>query len=256
MHKLLKDGIHKIMTSEARAGLTNTPIDEAAVSKAVKLLREAYDEIVRRWTIGYLRGGQPPASNWRWKKNNPIHSERTKKLETGIPKAICLIDPEAKEWWNEVPTSSGLLEQMRGMKSTIDLVHANNAEIELIEVKTTADSASLAAREIVIHGILLLFARNELRKFPAFANNEFLNAAHIKLRVLAPFDYYKRNDYQWMEKHGWMESLLDRGIAALCRELVPKLEMRFRFQTFPEWFAWPRDESRLADALRERHQVW
>ena len=249
MHRLL-EAEFAILAGNRHTEDSSVP-GNATLGAVTDLLRSSYSLLIARWREGER---SPSDKNWRWKQHKKYTSH--KESEIGLEREICKLDEEGREWTNQVPTCSGLFNEW-GRRSNVDLAGLNGPHLELIELKIArprADRPEFAAREIIIHGLLYLLTCRHRHELPQFDDRKLLDASRVQLSVLAPFKYYKYKDSKINGSAlRWMESLLDRGISALCRELVPELKMRFRFQTFPEWFDWPRDEQRLAEALRDRH---
>ena len=241
---LLKSGASAIVPDPSNADPQGFAVNLAFVQSSLALMRSAYTDLHGRWKDA----GRSAVSKhlWRWE---PVlgYSEPNHKREVGLERQIAKCDELT--WTNQVPTSSGLFGS-GGRRSAIDLAHRFAPDaFELIELKLKSDTPEFAAREIIVHGLLFLLARNELGHLPEFADKPLLTARTLHLQVLAPFAYYERDVR-------WLEALLNRGIAALCQEIQPDVTMSFAFTSFPKWFSWPKNEAQLGEAVAGRHPRW
>lgn len=246
MHALLANGASAIVPEPFTADPRALAENPAVVQSSLALMRNAYTALLLRWKEagGIVRSNE----NWRWK---PVleYSDPNHEREVGLEREIAKRDATGLMWTNQVPTSSGVFGS-GGRRSAIDLVHRFSPDsLKLIELKVSADTPEFAAREIIVHGLLFLLARSELRSLQNFADKELLAATTVRLEVLAPFHYYENDDR-------WLETVFDKGIAELCQQLQPDVGMSFAFTTFPKWFLWPEHEMRLDEAVVGRHRRW
>lgn len=244
MDALLESGARAIVPEPLTADPQGLAGDPAFLESSLALMRRAYTDLHLRWK----EAARSSVSKhlWRWKPI-PGYKPPNHPREVGLERQIAKCGGHA--WTNQVPTSSGLFGS-GGRRSAIDLVHRTAPDtFELIELKLRSNTPEFAAREIIVHGLLFLLARSELRGLPEFANNTLLEAKTLRLQVLAPHAFYQRDAR-------WLEVLLDKGIAGLCQQMHPQVTMSFAFTAFPDWFVWPEHEARLAEAVGERHSRW
>lgn len=210
----------------------------------IALMEELYQQIEKNWKDrSYTK--TPSGKNWRWEKQLTIRKSNTspeKRLEKHIAKIT------ADDWVNQIPVASGLTGAHAMKKACVDLGHKlRDKHFELIELKWGSDHPIFAAMEIILYGLLYIFARVKLVKlYPKIENALLRGPVFINMQVLAPDSFYlhkKFGAYQLKE----LERILSNGIAqfAVARvknpnELtVPYLKMDFKFTVFPNDFTWP-----------------
>lgn len=181
--------------------------------------------VERNWKVSKRR---PSKENWRFEKVEYINQEKNKSKEKLLEKKIAFIT--SREWANQVPTASGLINGRNDKLRNIDLVFRKQKnEFEFIELKVSSDTPLSAAMEVLHYAVLYVFAR--LYYTPEEQNaNELLKASKIHLAVLAPYEYYVNCNLKWLEE------ALNKGIGAFVKTQPFKLEMDFQFKVFPEDF--------------------
>lgn len=192
----------------------------AALDRAQPDIDLAIREIKSNWSGEKSRSSQ----NWRVKRipldehsgylKNPKWENSEVRLERKILEACA----ERLDLWNQMPVASGLLplpgkdaEGKRRISSegrrAVDLIYrpgGANGPIEFLELKVKRNNGSWdsvldAALELLGYGVLYLFSlehRQVLGYDKRTAENtyEVLDAPHIRLRVLAPQNYYADQD--------------------------------------------------------------
>lgn len=180
-------------------------------------IQNAVERIRQNWSKKKSRSSQ----NWRIKKV-PLPDPAIAKRKVGhrggsevlLERTITTAFAGDDRLWNQMPVASGLLPTngrdgrprartpSEGRRA-IDLVFQRegaDGPIEFLELKVTrsdqtSDTLRHAAYELLEYGVLYLFSR--LRRSDLGYSGErykVLNAPCIRLRVLAPSDYYKGQD--------------------------------------------------------------
>ena len=195
---------------------------------------------------------RPSRENWRLTKNHAKIDEgkannREKKIEVKLERNIITMD----DWFNQVPTASGLVNERSDKRGSIDLVHRCDGQLyEFIELKVTSNNPLYAAMEILQYGVLYMLARQAMN---AGEEKELLKAKAIHLKVLAPTNYYER-----FKKLRWLESDINSGLEKFLRERALPFQMTFKFEAFPPYFSlspFPKDEA-IKQALEDRRSVY
>lgn len=159
--------------------------------------------------------------NWRWPSLQPRIAPLNRSPEVVIERAIAAacVALDRKDWANQIPVASGLVEGAGDGRRAIDLArrHGEN-HFELIELKIASDNPLYAAVEIVGYACLWLLARNDRPGRLC----ELLDAERIDLTVLAPSNYYARFPIAEIEKP------IDEGVRALGSGMG--VTMSFGFQ--------------------------
>jgi len=185
------------------------------------LIEELYNKIDDNW-IKWRRDVPPSKKNWQLRRAKDLakhNQSKEKQLEKNIAKLL------GKDWFNQIPTASGLTSSSALKKASIDLVFRIRPHCyELIELKCESNNPLFAAIEILLYGLLYIHAREhqEAMKYP-LSDDSLLIADEISLHVLAPKAYYC--DY----KLSWFEKTLSDGIEKFAGS---KLKMDFKFKAF------------------------
>jgi len=129
---------------------------------------------------------------WRFEKQLDI-KKQNKSIEKILEKAI--VEFMDDDWCNQVPVASGIFNSENDRKRAIDLVHrVGEKEYEFIELKWGSDNPLKAAIEILIYGLMYIFARRN----GIAPDKELTNAEKIHLQVLAPEEYYEGFGLDWL----------------------------------------------------------
>lgn len=180
----------------------------------------AIEKIESNWSQEKSRSRQ----NWRRKQipldeNSGYLTKRNwKSSEVRLEREIVAACAKRLDLWNQMPVASGLLplpdkdaEGKRRVSAegrrAVDLIYrpeGANGPVEFLELKVqrlngSRDSVRDAALELLEYGVLYLFSRKNREKLgynkrTADNSYEVLGAPYIRLRVLAPPDYYAGQD--------------------------------------------------------------
>jgi hypothetical protein len=194
---------------------------------------------------------KPSNKNWCWRKNESYDTKSPEvRLERNLIKRL------DTTWANQVPTSSGLVDEHLDKTRNIDLVHwCEDGWYEFIELKVESNTPLFAAMEILQYGTLYIFSRDhrdELRYRPH--ENPLLWGKGVHLRVLAPDDYYKYKDrgnqHLTTYELEWLEGKINEGLHAFLAEPKRDFDMTFSFERFTS------QEDLLKDPLNNRKPVY
>jgi len=205
------------------------------------LMAEMLARVEMNWQISprHLAEKRPSKENWRLERKLDIapHNESPEKT---LEKAIAKLT----DWYNQIPTASGLYDQHSDKLRNIDLVHQlSPAHFEFIELKVTSDTPEKAAMEILQYAVLYVFACLHYTEAEKQAK-ELLGATQVYLRVLAPPAYY------WGSNN--LQELATRfniGLSAFSETVRAGCQMDFAFWAFPKDFVWPCGEDDLRFAM-------
>ncbi len=180
----------------------------------------AIETIKSNWSQEESRSRQ----NWRRKQipldenSGYLKNPNWKSSEVRLERHLVAACANRLDLWNQMPVASGLLslpeKDANGKRrvssegrSAVDLVYrpdGANGPVEFLELKVlrpngSRDSIRDAALELLEYGVLYLFSRKHREKLGyirSIRDNtyEVLDAPGIRLRVLAPFDYYVGQD--------------------------------------------------------------
>ena len=171
------------------------------------------------------------AENWRWYANSDYDRAKNRSLETIVEREIIGLTQTLGTWANQVPVNSGICEG-NNQPSHIDLVHrTTEGSFELIELKIDSNDPCEAALQILRYGLTYkLFRRvpKLLRSTQSSLTQKLFDSIRIHLRVLAPAQYYRR------ENTKLIEPALCEGLEHLLKD--EKWKMDFAFLQFPDWF--------------------
>jgi hypothetical protein len=183
-----------------------------------------------------LRG--PSDENWRLERQTGIGERNDSsevKLERAIVNIASAVWPDAVNWYNQIPTSSGLIDEHCDKRCAIDLVHERaDGSYEFIELKVESDNPLSAAMEILKYGILYIYSRKNRKDFGPKSEG-LLGAKIIHLVVLAPDHYYK--DYERESGLAMLERKIDTALGTYLikhRSEFQELRMDFRFEKFSD----------------------
>ena len=174
----------------------------------------------------------PSLENWRIKRQLSI-SPKNSSPEILLERAIARLGErgELKEWFNQVPVASGLIDDKADKRAAIDLLCHKDDWAEFVELKWKSDTPVFAAFEILLYGLAYLFARDNQVAFK-YQGKRLMRASKVSLRVLAPRAYYTGYDLKWLEQG------LDEGVRTFAAKKTDgALSMGFGFLAFPLDFA-------------------
>ena len=174
----------------------------------------------------------PSLENWRITRQLSI-SPKNSSPEILLERAIARLGEhgELKEWFNQVPVASGLIDDKADKRAAIDLLRHKDNWAEFVELKWKSDTPVFAAFEILLYGLAYLYSRVN-RKTLGYLEGPLLSVSKVSLSVLAPRAYYTGYDLEWLEQG------LDEGLRTLAAKKTDgALSMGFSFLAFPPDFA-------------------
>ena len=213
------------------------------------LIYDIYGRIEKNLSLRPDRAPSP--ENWKIRSEKTAKriqpSSENKSAEVTLERAIAQRCPD--KWTYQMPVASGLFGSKSDKRRSIDLVClGENGSFDFVELKIESDTPLYAAMEILGYGLVYLASRIDSAKNLKYGNGASLpvmSAIAISLVVLAPSQYYEKC------KLGWLERGLNDGLNdLLAAKEVKNLKMDFRFEKFPDNFAW-RHESKPEMLPRE-----
>jgi hypothetical protein len=235
-------GIDKIQNrclSKASGKYQNLDIHELLVEMVMTIEGNWQDSSRRR------SGKRPSRENWRLEKRLHIAEHNTSPEKT-LEKAIARFEG----WYNQVPTASGLHNQNSDKLRNIDLVRQVAPSIfEFVELKVASKTPVYAAMESLIYAALYFFSLRNYSEEER-ASKVLLRAKTIRWLVLAPGLYYQSGD-----SHVGLDQRITGGLQSYAESHDVPCEMGFEYLAFPESFAWPCDDTVLAQSLGQLVRV-
>lgn len=189
-------------------------------------------------------------TNWVLRRKSEINPKDISK-ERLLEKRIIAVHPEEEGWWNQLSTSSGLIGKKADGRRAVDLVRqTGESEFELIELKYDSDTPLFASVELLRYAFIYLFSRNQAGKLGYNPDDHpVLFAKTIHLRVLAPFNYFPRQDPK-----GATASLNKafNSVVGSESKRCGDLKMDFDMMSFPQTFCWAEEhrDARGDEAIR------
>lgn len=183
------------------------------------LIERILDRIRFNWHKGKSRSNE----NWRWKQHAEI-DKKNKSREVFLERLV-IDTQQGNDWVNQVPVASGLTSSAGGRRA-IDLIHrAADGWYEFFELKVDHRGGTplFAAMEILQYGVLYIFSRANAPKL-GYTKAGMLDAKGIRLRVLAPANYYAPYDLRWVEKS------INGGLSSFLGDRFG-FEMDFKFES-------------------------
>lgn len=169
------------------------------------------------------------SQNWRWGQPVTSIADRNRSPEVVLERAIVrtCVAAGRRDWSNQIPIASGVVDPHSHRRSAIDLVHQCGAsEFEFLELKVASDTPLSAAVEIIQYGCVWLLSRRDSLSL-CFGNLDLLEAAAVRLCVLAPSTYYGSGDICAVAEG------LNAGVQALGRS-QGGVSLSFEFQEFSD----------------------
>ena len=118
-------------------------------------------------------------------------------------------------WYNQCPVASGIASSTSDRRSAVDLVHwsENTGIARFVELKWKSDGPYAAIHQVLQYGIAYILCRAYRKDLP-LQNRCLMDAQHITLEVVAPFNYYdgdlrisRRADLMdWLNQFGTEEA--------------------------------------------------
>ena len=154
--------------------------------------------------------------------------------EVVLERAIAILGErgDLKNWYNQIPVASGLIDGKADKRAAVDLIRIEERNIDLVELKWASDTPAFAAFEILLYGLAYLLCRDEQVTF-GYEDNELMKCDHVALQVLAPMEFYE--PYQL----GFLAVGIREGLKRLCTERDDGFMMTFEFLSFPQGFRVP-----------------
>ena len=183
-------------------------------------------------------GYQQTQSNWHLRQE--IDHKSTK--EVALERAFLTL---GENWFNQLSTSSGLIDPHADKKRAIDLVHeCSPGSFDFIELKIGSDYPLSAAVEILLYWLIYLFSRERLEEL-GYDNRSVFKATRVDLKVLAPREFYESQAGETIDL-SWLESWFNDGVATFTSNLLGRsVATSFAFWRFGDGFVW---EDNLGDS--------
>ncbi len=211
-------------------GMMNTKrtIEQKGILKNVRAaldrIQPDIDLAIRQMEGNWSNGESRSRQNWRLKlipldgESGYLKNPKWERSEVRLERHIAAACAKRLDLWNQMPVASGLLplpsKDANGKRSVssegrraVDLIYRPegvNGPVEFLELKVrrrngSRDSVRDAAFELLEYGALYLFSRKHRTvlgydKRTKDNSYEVLDAPHVRLRVLAPQDYYWGQD--------------------------------------------------------------
>ena len=191
-----------------------------------------YDEIETAFSRLVANPYRPPSLQ-NWRLDSPRLGCRDARGEVGLERALvgACVNIGRRDWWNQVPIASGLVNGSAGKRRAIDLVkHRGGRAYEFVELKIASDNALYATVEILQYGFVWLLSR-QFRVSLGYSAESLLDANDVRLNVLAWKSYFQDVDFNAFEA----------GISTAVHEIgaLQGMSMAFRMVQVPESFVWP-----------------
>jgi hypothetical protein len=220
-----------------------------------ELVKEVYDQIEKNWQNKQY--AKPPSKeNWRLRLAPKFDVKKNSSVEKLIEKKIATLFLD--EWYNQIPTSSGLMSATASKKASIDLVRwMGGCSYHLVELKYKSNHPLFAAMEVVLYGLLYIHARVHYKEMECTGFQELLRAVSVGLRVLAPSSFYEPYKAR-AESFCWLQERLTDDLAQLAAQKVQTpqwntkcLLIDFEFLAFDLPKTWPTTRKELASKLSQ-----
>jgi hypothetical protein len=225
--------------------------DSQPARNPLVLITETMRIIERNWTVSRSSYGKPASrQNWRFERRLAI-AEANDSPEVQLERAIAAALGD--DWANQVPTASGLTGPHNDRHRHLDLVHRSAPGVyTFYELKVASNTPLYAAMELLVRGLLYIFARRHVAALGYDPSaKELLRAQAIHLRVLAPRAFYAGLNFSWLA------TSLTAGLTqylATVPDLALTMDLAFKVFPFP---ITPTDTpERLRDALTGLEPVY
>lgn len=191
----------------------------------------------------------PSTENWRLQKDCDY---KTLSHEVSLERTIVSV---GDNWFNQIPTSSGLVDADGNKRANIDLAKKNSeGDFDFLELKwnRSTNNAVYATVEILRYALVYLFSVENGQAFGYLdegRNTELIQASNVRLQVLAPKDYYEVDgEITYLSK---LQQLSNDAISGLSDQLNgPKMSLHYL--VFPNGFDWDPtlEETKRKDLVR------
>ena len=218
------------------------------ITGTLAFLEASYARIHANWLAAINAGyTNPSKENWRWKRHlNLGVNNRSPELQ--LERAI--VNACGESWSNQMPTASGLTGPATDKRAAVDLVlREDSTSYSFIELKVNSDTPLFAAVEIIKHGLLLVWSKNNQEVLGYDLDLQPILAANaVTLGVLAPGDYYGNFDLTNLAR------VLDDGLAEFGKQYG--LGLRFEFRKLGANYTPELEADSVRSAIGDRSRVW
>lgn len=220
----------------------------APITGTTAFLEASYTQIHNNWLAAIEAGyTNPSRENWRWKRHLNLAAGNTS-AETRLEKSI--VSACGDNWSNQMPTASGLVGPAADKRAAVDLVYREDpTTYSLIELKVNSDNPLFAAIEILRHGLLFVWSKNnqgelgyDLQIQPVLASSS------ITLTVLAPISYYRDYDLTTLS------SALNTGLVEFSERQA--VTLAFEFCQLGTDYAANSTSERIKSAIGDRRTIY
>jgi hypothetical protein len=213
------------------------------------ILFRMHEQIAANWGERTYRK-DASKQNWRCEAK-PDYNEHRKGWEVVLEREIVKA-MRSPQWYNAVPTSSGLCGPRHDKACNIDLAYsACRDEYTFCELKWNANTPVFAAVEIIRYGLLNLFSRLKREKMGYPADHSPMLTAHtVHLRVLGPSAYFHKDNVNL----GWLEVKLNDGLGHYVTQFKNEagVKLDFAFESFSDDLVPPFVTEDIRRALSQR----
>jgi len=179
-----------------------------------------------------------PTSNSRelWSLRHQTHIKpHNVSSEKMLEKSVAMLakNGHMPDWYNQCPTASGIGDSGRYRHCNVDLVRWDkvNSSACLVELKWKSETPSKAIGQILHYGATYLYCRKNREKLPV-KNRPIMDASHVSLCVLAPYQYYAHD--QMLEENFYKAK---KDIERLnYNPPISGLSLSIKVLAFPEYF--------------------
>ena len=231
-----------------RAAANELTRREAPITGTLAFLEASYAQIQANW-LAAIDGGytNPSKQNWRWKRHLDLGANN-RSPELQLERAI--VNACGENWSNQMPTASGLTGPATDKRAAVDLVfREDSTSYSLIELKVKSDTPLFAAIEILKHGMLFVWSRNNQEILGYDADRQPILAANtVTLSVLAPADYYNNFDLTNMVCE------VDSGLTAFGEQ--HDVSLRFEVCQLGTDYSPELAPESIQSAIVDRSRVW
>ncbi|MBA4095637.1 MAG: hypothetical protein C0484_02555 [Rhodospirillum sp.] len=199
--------------------LRNLPTRTVPTGAIAELIDRLHDRMVANITVRTRS-----RENWRTDPQTYVHPENDSP-EVVLERAIAMLADggHLDGWWNQMPVASALANGTSDRRAAIDLARMNDDRLELYELKWESNSPVYAAFEILLYGICYVICRARGMEF-GYEELAPMQAAHVRLNVLAPAHFYDGHSL------AWLEAAIGSGYCDLAKRKIG-IEGSFRFLT-------------------------
>lgn len=179
-------------------------------------------------------GRLPSNENWRISRVTRL-SDHNQSPEVLLERAIAMLSESGfmKDWYNQVPVASGLIDERLDKRAALDLVQLSDKVARFIELKWESDTPAYAAFEVLRYGLVYLFSRINAQEF-GYSDKQLMRIDKIELQMVAPTAYFRNYNL------GWLERYMNQAVADLaCQKTSGRLVMGFQFLAIPDDFRLP-----------------